>query len=370
MLSPKRGSGFYPRISGQNFPIFTRAALCAPHAFTLVELLVVIGIIAVLIGILMPSLASAKRQAMIIKCASNMRQISNACIMQAQDHGGFLPVAGRINVKASISVDTERYAKALGDPQRKRYVYCFVQDVRYFSPVPWHAAAAQYLSPKLDLHLEDDQKVEDALNGWYQIKVGTTTVQNFNKEAPVWKYFMCPSTSSFADGGYMDAGHLYPNNQGTVLELANSNISQFWWSTNGDFVINEALFGWDFNVGTLAVRRLKGNFGKFKNPSQVLLMTDGQRRKTDTGGMDGWQVWTPIKATADEMNKAVPLGGALAGVPALGGIQGGTQTVTDPYSFDLLRHKGRLNIVFADGHVETRKINKKDLDTVYLLPAP
>ena len=112
-------------------------------AFTLVELLVVIGIIALLIAILMPALSRAKEQASSLMCLSNLRQIGPAFMMYVNNNKSRFPVAAAnrhpsdwifwedepVGSDPDRKLDNSMIAPYLGIPVNREVLRCPSDDV-------------------------------------------------------------------------------------------------------------------------------------------------------------------------------------------------------------------------------------------------
>jgi len=270
--------------------------------FTLVELLVVIGIIAILIGVLLPALSRARLSANTIACKSNLRQLVTATIMFTNEHGGFLPKAENNMGPVMLGWNA---------PQASRWE--FAQDM-----ASWEWAVMKYVNKNRGVFICPSDSGQRVRHIWND----TSSTQNLGGEDPkldnvVGSYRMNWSNESLGGSKNLGGGYnacIMTSPKLTQMKPAERAIL-FADGTNG------------FSDG--------GNFQgtQFQDLNYVSL------KRSDSDQLDG----TVNIAQNNPYNIAFRRHSPYTGM----------WERMSQYDRDQAIRKGRANYAYVDGHVET-----------------
>jgi prepilin-type processing-associated H-X9-DG protein len=273
------------------------------RGFSVVELLVVIGIIALLIAMLMPAIAKSREQARQVQCLGELRAIGQAAQLHVNEHKGYLPLAGWHWNTAGGQCNPQ----SLGDASAEKYDYYDDSGIR--RPLPVTAALALCLNVSIGGSRADVDAVlhSDAIR----------------------RLFHCPS----------------------------QNTDLWGWSERGDnggswtaplecssYVFNEALLG--RRDGVKVQTCPQGFISKTLAPSAVFFAMDGRPRDEVTDecflAFDYGKYDTMYDFDQHTTN----------------------ETTLGKQLLDYGRHDGRANVLFLDWHAETIPMSAGGLQSI------
>lgn len=285
------------------------------QAFTLVELLVVIGIIALLVSILLPALSSARESAKSIKCQSNLRTIGQMLMMHANEHRQYMPIHGAI-FGSSGPLDSSAHDDPphIADPSIQKYDY--FSDLGGLRPLPMSGALGPYFGAPV--------RTDNYTNARNDIAVGV-----------LQETFLCPSDN-------------LPVNQSVALwanliidkgNVAGGNSSLLGYTS---YFTNAEAFGFCLGypgnrAGIVGHSRAAGFIPAMgSSPTDLMLLSDGilTGGPLNGGTFEFWSHNAP-STLADVFN---------------------ANSASGASNFDLVRHRGKMNVLYLDGHVESLTI--------------
>jgi prepilin-type N-terminal cleavage/methylation domain-containing protein/prepilin-type processing-associated H-X9-DG protein len=252
------------------------------YGFTLVELLVVIGIIAVLIAILMPTLAGARQSALAVKSMSNLRQLGLGLTNYVNQHKGFYPMSSSLGTV----VPRTRWAD---------YLFPFMQNTEV------------YMSPLLS---EDEQL-------------------------------------------RMNISFAHTVDQTTGADIAGLTIKWGGYGYNYQYLGNSRQPG--------GIKAFHANASQIKQSSLTIALAD------TNGSKDGGANWTSHGVYAiDPPLMSIELGSkgsrSSSAMPGPGqySYRGGNDGDASRRATPAERNRGKVNVLFCDGHGEAMKLASMD----------
>jgi prepilin-type N-terminal cleavage/methylation domain-containing protein/prepilin-type processing-associated H-X9-DG protein len=312
-------------------------------AFTLVELLVVIGIIAILVAILLPTLSRARAAAQTLACASNARQLALAIRLFSQEHRGYMP---------AVSDKAWAYQN---DPSRSIWVYRSTTNPPVL--LDWASSLLPYLGVR-----------------------GVEWFADPNAPGNVSKVFRCPSDPALDyPGAFGVSSGNQPAGPGLVIYNNMNPFDAGWPISYGvnadvasqiDLTSNQGRFGLSDNMSVYKGRPggggvglpLNGKFDKIQNSAETLIIADCGVRYTAGETIPG----TPLDRHDTVYYTTNYMSSPTVPVADCGRLSGVSKTPWLSARIPWKRHRDKINVAFADGHGET--ILKGDESKVRVSP--
>jgi prepilin-type processing-associated H-X9-DG protein/prepilin-type N-terminal cleavage/methylation domain-containing protein len=291
--------------------------------FTLVELLVVIGIIGVLVGILLPALTKARTATLEVICTSNLRQWGIAMQMYVDANKGLLPQKGP---------DGSSQANSFGPLSNGNGVVGYDDPSLWFNALPPLLNGKSYYQILLDNYNKvGDPPPHDGINSIFICPVAGPALARLGAVQAAYD-----SIWPYAPGPYYELYGI--DSSGTIKNASGTNLSvnkQFPFAFS--YVFNSKL-----TSSTTAPDNPTIKMSKLRPSDEVVIMTEKAANFTEY--KDRYvQQW----------NNAYP-GVYKTATPPKMDSQGSLLNISQPksdWTRFAARHMSGGNLLFADGHV-------------------